>query len=289
MKKCLSCSLPFESESWTCPHCNSAPTMSDGFVIFSPDLAHENEGFRSDYFETLARLEENNFWFRVRNHLIVWAMRKYFPTAKNFFEIGCGTGYVITGIRNAFPSLQVSGSEIFLAGLPFARQRLPQASLFQMDARAIPFFEEYDVIGAFDVLEHIEEDRGVLKEMYDAIRPGGGVLLAVPQHAWLWSRIDDASYHKRRYDRRDFVQKIESAGFRVCKVTSFVSLLLPLMALARLRYLLPSGKQDYQLEFKLDARINKILEGVLNLEISLIRSGMDFRLGGSLFVVATKE
>lgn len=258
-------------------------------MLFSPDLAHENSGFRSDYFETLARLEEGSFWFRARNRLIVWALGAYFPNARNFMEIGCGTGYVITGICNAFPAIQISGSEIFLAGLPFAKQRLPQASLFQMDARAIPFFEEFDVIGAFDVLEHIEEDRDALKEMYNAVRPGGGLLLAVPQHAWLWSQIDDASFHKRRYDRKDFIQKLETAGFRVRKATSFVSLLLPLMTIARLRYLLPSQKENYQLEFKLGRMANGILEAILGLELFLIRSGMDFRLGGSLFVVATKE
>lgn len=258
-------------------------------MLFSPDLARENSGFRSDYFETLAKLEEDSFWFRARNRLIVWALREYFPAARNFFEIGCGTGYVITGVRKELPDLKVSGSEIFLAGLPFARQRLPDVSLFQMDARSIPFFQEYDVIGAFDVLEHIEEDRDVLKEMYNAVRPGGGVLLAVPQHAWLWSRIDDASFHKRRYDRKDFVQKIEAAGFRVRKVTSFVSLLLPLMALARMRYLLPKQKENYQLEFKLGRSMNSILESILNLELSLIRTGLNFRLGGSLFLVATKE
>jgi SAM-dependent methyltransferase len=289
MKKCISCSHHFESESWVCPRCNSVPATSDDFIVFSPELARENSGFRSDYFETLARLEEDSFWFRARNRLVVWALGKYLPNAQNFLEIGCGTGYVITGVRNAFPEMLVSGSDIFLAGLPYARKRLPHVPLFQMDARVIPFFEEYDVVGAFDVLEHIEEDRDVLKEMYNAVRSGGGVLLSVPQHAWLWSQIDDASFHKRRYDRKDFVQKIESAGFHVRKVTSFVSLLLPLMALVRLRYLFPSQKKNYHVEFKLGNRVNSILENVMDLELYLIRSGMNFCLGGSLFVVAAKE
>lgn len=263
--------------------------MNDGFVAFSPHLAHENSGFQSDYFDTLAKLEEDSFWFRARNRLVIWTLGQYFPTAHSFFEIGCGTGYVISGVQNAFPSLQISGSEIFLAGLPFARQRLPGVSLFQMDARAIPFYHEFDIIGAFDVLEHIEEDRDVLREIYAAVKPGGGILLAVPQHKWLWSQIDDMSYHKRRYNRGDLLQKIEGVGFRIKKVTSFVSLLLPLMAMARLRYLLPSQSENYQLEFKLSRGINKIFEKILNLELSMIRLGLDFPLGGSLFVVAAKE
>ena len=289
MKKCLSCSHRFQSESWICPRCKSEPAVTDGFWVFSPDLAFENSGFSGEYFEKLFQLEDGSFWFRARNRLILWALQKYFPGARNFFEIGCGTGYVIMGIRDQFPHMKVSGSEIFLAGLPYARQRLPDVSLFQMDARAIPFFEEFDVIGAFDVIEHIEEDGDALKEMFAAIRPGGGVLLAAPQHAWLWSEIDDASFHKRRYTRRDFIGRIEAAGFRVRMVTSFVSLLLPLMALARMRYLIPSQKKNLQAEFKLGNRMNGILENVMALELSLIRRSLDFRLGGSLFVVATKE
>ena len=258
-------------------------------MVFSPELAFENSGFSGNYFENLAKLEEGSFWFRSRNRLILWALHNYFPTARNFFELGCGTGYVITGVRNASPEMQVSASEIFLAGLPYVRQRLPDVPLYQMDARAMPFFEEFDVIGAFDVLEHIEEDHRVLEEMFKAIRPGGGILLTVPQHAWLWSEIDDFSFHKRRYGRRDLVQKIESAGFNIRRVMSFVSLLLPLMGLARLRYLLPAWRVDRNLEFKLGKGVNRLLEVVMALELSLIRAGANFRFGGSLFVVATKE
>jgi SAM-dependent methyltransferase len=181
-------------------------------------------------------VEEGSFWFRSRNRLIIWALRNYFPRARTLFEIGCGTGYVMTGVQDAFPELQVSASENHLAGLPYARQRLSSIPLCQMDARAIPFHEEFDVIGAFDVLEHIEEDHTVLNEMYDAVRPVGGILLTDPQHPWLWSDIDDYSFHKRRYEKNDFLEKIVSAGFRVRRVTSFVPFLLPMMMLARLRY-----------------------------------------------------
>ena len=289
MKKCLSCSHHYEADVWKCPRCNASPAMSDGFVVFSSEFAFENSGFKASYFENLSLIEERSFWFRSRNRLIIWALGTYFPHGRNFFEIGCGTGYVLTGVQNAFSELQVTGSEIHLTGLPYARQRLPNASLYQMDARAIPFHEEFDVIGAFDVLEHIEEDSAVLKEMYDAVRPGGGILLTVPQHAWLWSDVDDYSFHKRRYAKDDFLEKIVSAGFRIRRITSFVSFLLPLMMLARLRYSLPSRKVDRNLEYKMGNGLNCILENIMNLEMSMIFKNANFHLGGSLFVVATKE
>ena len=66
------------------------------------------------------------------------------------------------------------GREVFSAGLRLAADRLPGVDLFQMDARQIPFENEFDVIGAFDVLEHIRDDELVLSQMYRAVRQGGG-------------------------------------------------------------------------------------------------------------------
>ena len=68
-----------------------------------------------------------------------------------------------------------------------------------MDARNIPFRDEFDVIGAFDVLEHIDEDVAVIDEVRKALRPGGGFLMSVPQHPALWSQQDERAFHVRRY------------------------------------------------------------------------------------------
>jgi SAM-dependent methyltransferase len=106
----------------------------------------------------------------VQERLIHWVLRHYFPQARNFLEIGCGTGFVLLGIQNAFPGLSLSGSELFGEGLTYAHDRLPHVPLFQMDARRIPFEDEFDVIGAFDVLEHIQEDENVLFQMAQATK-----------------------------------------------------------------------------------------------------------------------
>ena len=137
----------------------TGPPLIDGFRAFAPSLAPDNTGFRVEYFEELARLEADNFWFRARNDLIVWALAAVpSRTARSFLEIGCGTGFVLRGIHDADPSTELSGSEIFSAGLAFAAARVPSASFSRWMPGAIPFRDEFDVIGAFDVLEHIEDD-----------------------------------------------------------------------------------------------------------------------------------
>ena len=131
--------------------------------------------------------------------------------------------------------MRVAGSEVFREGLAFAANRMPATELLQMDARKIPFVAEFDVIGAFDVLEHIEEDQEVLQQMHAAVKPGGGIIVTVPQHPWLWSGMDDYSFHKRRYTRAELTNKIKRAGFCPVWTTSFVTLLLPALMISRNR------------------------------------------------------
>ena len=146
-----------------------------------------------------------------------------------------GPGFVLKGIQETLPSLCLEGSEIFDDGLTLAQARLPGVDLYQMDARQIPFESEFDVIGAFDVLEHIVEDDAVLTQMFRATRAGGGVLITVPQHPFLWSASDEHALHQRRYSRAELRKKVERSGFQVERITSFVSLLLPLMICSRMK------------------------------------------------------
>jgi hypothetical protein len=118
---CPSCgakNIPVEKG---CPQCGFVPAQIDGFLAYAPDLARHNDGFPAESFEGLAGGgEAGSFWFRVRNSLIVWALRKYFPGFQSLLEVGCGTGFVLSGIANAFPDARVAGSEIYTAGLAFA-------------------------------------------------------------------------------------------------------------------------------------------------------------------------
>jgi hypothetical protein len=123
--------------------------------------------------------------------------------------------------------------------------------------------------------------------MRQAVKPGGGLLITVPQHRWLWSAEDSHACHQRRYTRRELVQKVESAGFRVQRVTSFVALLLPLLWASRRRPRALAKQGEYQ-EFRIGPVLNRALETVLKLESVLIRRGFDFHAGGSLLLAAQR-
>jgi trans-aconitate methyltransferase len=160
-------------------------------------------GFKNHYFKELVDLEASNFWFCARNKIILWAIYKHSSKFKNFLEIGCGTGFVISAIAKRFPNSKITGSEYLEEGLIYARQRMPTINFLQIDARKIPYQSEFDTLGIFDVLEHIQDDELVLEQMHKALKPGGILYITVPQHRWLWSLFDDYACHVRRYSNAE--------------------------------------------------------------------------------------
>ena len=237
-------------------------------------------------FKYLASAESKHWWFRARNCVIIWLIRSRTPGIRSFLEVGCGTGFVINGIANAFPALELEASEYFEDGLVYARQRLPQCRFRQLDATAMAEENAYDCIGSFDVIEHINADETVLYNFHRALRTGGFLLLTVPQHPWLWSAADDFAHHVRRYTVQELRRKVMHAGFQIEYCTSFVSLLLPLMALQRLS----SRNQNFNSdnEFKISPLLNAALYLVMQLELILLRLGIRFPAGGSLLLLARK-
>jgi SAM-dependent methyltransferase len=287
VKRCLACEWRFDGQDWRCPGCGFAPESGLGFPAFAPELAAQDIGFDASRFEVLAGVECAHFWFGSRSRLIAWALRRHFPRARSLLEIGCGTGNVLAAIGKATAMPRLAGSEAHAAGLAYAVRRVPAAELLQMDARRIPFRDEFDVIGAFDVIEHIEEDEQVLREMFAACRAGGGVLVTVPQHPWLWSYRDEFARHRRRYARQELLRKIAAAGFARVWTTSFVTLLLPLMVLSRLRQRTAQGF-DPSRELRAGRLANRLFGAAMALERGVIRAGLSLPAGGSLLAVAYK-
>ena len=212
----------------------------------------------------------------------------------------------MAAISAAFPHIDIEGGEYYAKGLEVARRRLGGVNTRLLDATQMHEDKSYDCIGLFDVLEHIRSDRLVLENIYKALNSGGYLAMTVPQHPWLWSGADAHAEHVRRYTAKELVEKLTSSRFRVVYMTSFVSLLLPLMTTQRL---LPSllrrtrscffGQKEvfarqptfsYQEdnEFKINRLLNSLLLSVQKFETLLIRLGLRFPLGGSLLVVAQK-
>lgn len=242
--------------------------------------------FPVSYFAQLSKVEQGHWWFRARNRLLLWAIAKKVKPFFSLLEVGCGTGYVLEGIREAYPDAELFGSEYYSEGLFYAQKRIPTASFRKLDATVMDEFNCYDVIGAFDVIEHIGQDEKVLINMARAIKPGGALIITVPQHKWLWSKVDEHACHVRRYTRNEIMEKVHVSGLSVEYVTSFVSILVPLMWLSRLRAY--RGGYDPMSEFRISRWLNSSLEFVMQVELAFLKLGMRFPFGGSLLLIAKK-
>ena len=289
MRHCLQCGTDFAASGWTCPQCTYTPVFDTGYLSFAPHLKDMPAGFDSSFHHFLDQAQERNFWFRCRNHLFADLVREWCSHARNVLEIGCGTGYVLATLRETLPQARFSGSEVSTVGLQYAARRLgPEVDLLQLDAQAIPFSEEFDLIAVCDVLEHLEDDVKSLHEIHRALKPGGGVLVSVPQHPLLWSEADVAAHHHRRYEPRELAAKCRNVGFQVVVDTSFVFSLLPLMAIQRW---LRRREMGYSVaaELSMPGWLNHLLFLILDVERRCIRFGARFPVGGSRVVFGLKK
>lgn len=264
-------------------------TIIDNIPHFSPDKAQLNDGFSPETHAELMEIEEKSFWFSSRNSLIVSMIRKFFPHTKTFCEMGCGNGYVISGIHKSFPDILLSAIEIYIEALQTTRKRLNNANFFQADLCDLPYKNEFDLVGAFDVLEHIDDDVRALQCIYDSIKEGGGLIISVPQHMWLWSPQDDYACHRRRYSANEMTKKLKDVGFKVEWSGSFMFFLLPLMYLSRmLRGKRQISMADISHDLNVNPVVNYVFKKVRDFENLLICAGIRFPAGGSLMCIARK-
>ena len=287
MKRCLACEHLFDAAGWRCPNCGRAPEPGRFPSFLSEDSSVDYVVEAYDDEQWLAFEAANAFWFRPRARLIGNLIHAHFGAPGSFLEVGCGAGGVMEALSARFPEMRIVGGEPAGGGLAIAARRVPQAELLLVDALSLPFRAEFDVVGAFDVLEHLEDDRGAISEIAAATRPGGLVIISVPQHPRLWSRYDEAGGHHRRYTRRDLLTKLEAGGLRVECATSFVMSLLPGVAWSRYR---ANRARDYDV-VAFDSRPkpgSRLLEWVLEREVALIARGVSLPVGSSLVVAARR-
>jgi SAM-dependent methyltransferase len=280
---CRACAGRFDGPGWSCPACGWTAAR-EGSIYRWLDDAPGAIAYDPRHFDEFEPIVETHFWFVSRNALLAWALRRYFPAARSLLEVGCGSGQVALALRRETPQLRLTGTEAFIEGLRLAAVRVPDAELIVADARALPFEAEFDVVGAFDVIEHIHEDDRAIGQMVRAVKPGGGVIVTVPQHQFLWSAMDERAGHARRYSRAMLAGRLREHGLRIERLTSFVSLLLPAMWASRL---LQRGRPSRR-EFELSPAVNRAALWTAGLERGLIQAGIPMPAGGSLLAIARR-
>lgn len=269
-------------------------TEIDGIRCYAPAVAVDYTDYPSGGFDVTADVEARSFWCRTRNRVLTQVFERFTDRSRpiEVLEIGCGIGGVIGALRQ-LGNLRLTGSEIYIQGLKYARKKMPDVDFIQLDATDIPFRDAFDVVGAFDVIEHIDQDEFVMRQVWQALRPDGLFIVTVPQYQWMWGRLDTLVHHKRRYSRRELTDKLRRAGFDVIYTTSFVTMLFPFMALSRLRDRGAAASADATTDFSdrvtLPGPINQLFDWIMRIDEGLLRLGATLPFGGSLLAVARRR
>ncbi|MCJ7698270.1 MAG: class I SAM-dependent methyltransferase [Thermoplasmata archaeon] len=246
----------------------------------------EEKYFPEKAFEILYQSEEKNFWFRVRNNIIVNAIARYLPLQSRILEVGCGTGYVSHYLKQL--GFHIECLDLFSEALDFCKMRDSGYAYYHHNFANRLFLEKFDGVCAFDVLEHIEDDNLILRNMYDALKPGGYIFITVPADMRLWSAMDIHAEHKRRYSMQGLQEKIENNRFNVIKISYFMSLLYPVIFLQRKLSSEKQIKQEVINELQPNIIINSLFLFIFGLEIPLLNL-VTLPFGSSLICIAKKE
>jgi SAM-dependent methyltransferase len=176
----------------------------------------------------LTELEDRHWWYRERRNLLARSVSDLTPgVAIDVGAAGGGNTRVLQrlGWRAAAIEYGADGAAVC------ADRAIP---VLRSDAVRLPLAAaSVDLVVAFDVLEHIEDDKAAAAGVYEALRPGGTFLVAVPADPALWSAHDEAVGHVRRYTRQTLTDLLASAGFELESVRSWNVLLRPAVALKR--------------------------------------------------------
>jgi len=264
----------------------------DGIKCFSPDVAESYSDYPSCGFELTDDKSETSFWVQSRNRLLKYLVHRHLSSKgkTKLLEIGCGTGGFIQQIVGT-EGLDITGSEIYTQGLVYAKQKLPEVNFVQFDVTSGTMDETYDIILAFDVIEHIADDAAALSNISRMLREGATLIVTVPQYMFLWSSLDDIVRHKRRYSKAELLEKLRRHGFDIVYCTSYVFFLFPLMLISRLidrrRDQSQTDEQALEKRVTFPKALNWVLGLVMRMDETLIRLGISLPFGGTLLVVAS--
>lgn len=169
---------------------------------------------------------------------------------RRLLEVGCGRGFYVNTIGRLFPKLKIWGVDLNNDYLKKADKLDGKVKLIRADVSKLPFEDNYfDKVIASEILEHVEDDSKALREIFRVLRPGGRLIVTVPNknYPFLWDPLNYIlekttgkhlpsniwwlsgiwADHKRLYDTNDLRGRVEKSGFVIDSVRTVTHYCLP--------------------------------------------------------------
>lgn len=268
-------------DKYICKSCNEGYSIINGVPYFYKNI--NKEDYKLDEYtieiDKIANAEQNHFWFKSRRNLILQVFDKFISKKDKVIEIGAGTGSIARMLNTEGYNLSIG--EIHPNGIEYAlKNNDKNLPIYQFNIMNNPFKNHFDVVGLFDVLEHIEDDKLAINNIGKMLKDGGKIILTVPAHMWLWCEEDEVSNHFKRYEIDSLKGLLITEGFTIKYASNFFISLIPLL------YLRTKSKSSS--DIKINPIVNFILSAVSNIENKILKF-ISSKIGGSIIIVAEKN
>jgi len=242
------------------------------------------------FYAEYAEIEDTHWWFRGRREIFT---RLLAPLANGrrlrILDIGFGTGAMLRFLSDYG---DVVGMDMSADAIRFARTRCDRPMLLG-DITDVPLATaSLDLVTAFDIVEHVDDDAAALAELARVCRPGGHVLLTVPAFQFLWGNQDVISHHRRRYTLGGVDARVRAAGLVPRRLSYFNAFLFPVVAAVRvarrLRGARPQGEIKSDFTMTKPGLVNDVLTRVFAAEGHVV-ARRRLPVGVSVVCLATRQ
>ena len=253
-----------------------------------------------EYYKEYYFNERNHWFFLARNKIILDTIRRFFisnDSSNKILNVGVATGYTSVLLKEFG---DVESIEFNPDCYDFVVHNVPEIKVTKGSILELPYKDEsFDMVCAFDVIEHVKDDELAIKEMKRVCKQDGFVYVTVPAYMFLWSNHDEINIHERRYCRKYLKYRFQSDG-NIVYSTYFNSLLFPVIAFYRLFI---SGLRQESKNIDDEKEIigkdlaigsnfwflNKMLYYLFSFESLILKSKIKFPIGVSIMLFWKKK
>lgn len=242
---------------------------------------------RQDEYKHIFETEDTFWWYVGIHSLVEKTLKKYIRSENPFLlDAGCGTGGNLMTLQNYGRAF---GIDLSSDALQFCNKSRGLKNLVHGSLERLPFrSDSFDAVISIDVLYHlwVKNDEVALNELNRVLKPGGVLILQSAAFEWLRGQHDKVVFTRKRYTKKEIVERLAKTGFTVKLATYRNTLLFPFIFLSRL---FEQKKQTPSSDVTVPAAwINAVLQTIMKLENFLLQI-FRFPIGSSIYAIAIKE
>jgi SAM-dependent methyltransferase len=218
-------------------------------------------------------------------------VKRCLPSSESvILEIGCSSGFFIRDLVKSFPDATIVGADVVKEPLYRLAKDYPGVPLIRFDLLQCPLPDQsIDVLVMLNVLEHIEDDVGALKKIFNLLRSGGSLIIEVPACPFLYDAYDAELHHFRRYSVSELQRKLGGVGFKVCRKSHLGFALFPAFLAVKLvnKWLPVRRKKTVVRDQAARTSESRLMKLAMDFELSLL-SRLTLPFGIRILMVAKK-